>query len=164
MHELFIFQVHCRDLVSALKKRPGVPMDYFLWHQDNASPHTAELTRLEINLIGFGTVSHPPYSPDLAPMDFSVFQTIKKQLKGRKFKSSGFEGCGKNDRESVQLAVVREHVWPVGTAPPPMHSAPWGVLWEEVKLCTYASEIRRNKWRRRRRRGTLAVLRDGEGY
>ena len=74
--------------MSALKKkRPGLPMDYFLLHQDNASPHTAESTRLEINLIGFGTVSHPPYSPDLAPMDFSVFPTIKKQLKGRKFKS-----------------------------------------------------------------------------
>ena len=39
------FQVLRRDLVSALKKkRPGVPMDYFLWHQDNASPHTAEST------------------------------------------------------------------------------------------------------------------------
>ena len=88
LHELFIFQVLRRDLVSALKKkRPGLPMDYFLLHQDNASPHTAESTRLEINLIGFGTVSHPPYSPDLAPMDFSVFPTIKKQLKGRKFKS-----------------------------------------------------------------------------
>ena len=64
-----------------------VPMDYFLWHQDIASPHTAESTRLEINLIGFGTVSHPPYSPNLAPMDFSFFPAIKKQLKGRKFKS-----------------------------------------------------------------------------
>ena len=85
---IFFFQVLRRDLVSALKKkRPGLPMDYFLLHHDNASPHSAESTRLEINLIGFGTVSHPPYSPDLAPMDFSVFLTIKKQLKGRKFKS-----------------------------------------------------------------------------
>ena len=88
MHELFIFQVLHRDLVSALKKkRRSLPMDYFLLHQDNASPHTAESTRQEINLIGFGTVSHPSYSPNLAPMDFSVFLTIKKKLKGRKFKS-----------------------------------------------------------------------------
>ena len=88
MHELFIFQVHRRDLVSALKKKgSGVPTDYFLWHQDIASPHTPASTRLEINLIGFGTVSHPPYSPDLAPVDFFVFPSIKKQLKGRKFKS-----------------------------------------------------------------------------
>ena len=30
-------------------------------------------------------ISDPPYSPDLAPMDFAVFSQIKKQLKGRKF-------------------------------------------------------------------------------
>ena len=100
-----------RDLVSALKKkRPDLPMDYFLLHQDNASPHTAESTRLEINLIGFGTVSQPPYSPDLAPVDL-CFPNYQEAAEGEKIQESfGFEGCGKNDRESVRRAVVREHV------------------------------------------------------
>ena len=107
---MFIFQVLRRDLVSALKKkRPGLPMDYFLLHQDNASPHTAESTRLEINLIGFGTVSHPPYSPDLAPIDL-CFPNYQEAAEGEKTQSFGFEGCGKNDRESVRRALVREHV------------------------------------------------------
>lgn len=77
-----------RDLVDALrKKRPGIPLEYFILHQDNAPPHTAEVTKLEIGVLGFQTISHPPYSPDLAPMDFAVFPTIKKQLKGRRFQS-----------------------------------------------------------------------------
>ena len=30
-------------------------------------------------------VTHPPYSPDLAPYDFFLFPQIKKQLKGKPF-------------------------------------------------------------------------------
>jgi hypothetical protein len=32
-------------------------------------------------------VSHPPYSPDLAPCDFSLFPKLKMKLKGRHFES-----------------------------------------------------------------------------
>ena len=97
--------------MSALKKkRPGLPMDYFLLHQENVSPHTTESSRLEIKLIGFGTVSHPPYSPDLAPMDL-CFPNYQEAAEGEKIQESfGFEGCGKNDCEPVRRAVVREHV------------------------------------------------------
>jgi histone-lysine N-methyltransferase SETMAR len=56
-------------------------------HQDNAPPHTAETTRLEIGVLGFETVEHPPYSPDLAPMDFRVFPVVKAALKGKRFDS-----------------------------------------------------------------------------
>jgi hypothetical protein len=42
---------------------------------------------LEISLLGFETLEHPPYSPDLAPMDFRVFPEIKAQLRGRRFVS-----------------------------------------------------------------------------
>jgi len=30
-------------------------------------------------------ISHPPYSPDLAPCDFFLFPKIKLKLKGRRF-------------------------------------------------------------------------------
>ena len=77
-----------RHLVQALrKKRPNIPIEDFILHQDNASPHTAESTTLEIDLIGFNTIRHPPYSPDLAPFDFAIFPEIKKHLKGRRFSS-----------------------------------------------------------------------------
>uniref|UniRef100_A0A672JGS6 Tc1-like transposase DDE domain-containing protein n=1 Tax=Salarias fasciatus TaxID=181472 RepID=A0A672JGS6_SALFA len=34
---------------------------------------------------GMTLLPHPPYSPDLAPCDFSLFPRLKKQLKGRRF-------------------------------------------------------------------------------
>lgn len=30
-------------------------------------------------------MSHPPYSPDLAPCDFFVFPHVKKQLRGTRY-------------------------------------------------------------------------------
>ena len=54
-------------------------------HQDNAPGHTAASTQLEIDLLGFQQLSHPPYSPDLAPMDFRVFPVVKEQLRGLRF-------------------------------------------------------------------------------
>ena len=81
-------QVLRRDLVHTLqKKRPEIPLEDFILHQDNAPPHTAQTTTLEIGVLGFKTISHPPYSPDLAPMDFAIFPTVKKQLKGMRFRS-----------------------------------------------------------------------------
>jgi len=32
--------------------------------------------------IRFNVVSHPPYSPDLAPSEFWMFATLKKHVKG----------------------------------------------------------------------------------
>jgi hypothetical protein len=32
-------------------------------------------------------IPHPPYSPDLAPCDFSLFPRLKIKLKGRRFDS-----------------------------------------------------------------------------
>ncbi|GFS88757.1 histone-lysine N-methyltransferase SETMAR [Trichonephila clavipes] len=41
-------------------------------------------------------VSHPPYSPDLAPSDFHLFPELKKNLGGTQFQTD----------EEVQNAVV----------------------------------------------------------
>jgi hypothetical protein len=37
--------------------------------------------------IGGTPLEHPPYSPDLAPWDFWNFPTIKRELRGKKFRS-----------------------------------------------------------------------------
>jgi hypothetical protein len=39
------------------------------------------------NWIGGTPLEHPPYSPDLAPCDFWVLPTIKRELRGKKFRS-----------------------------------------------------------------------------
>lgn len=81
-------QVLRRDLPRALlKKRPGVSMEHVILHQDNAPAHTAETTRTEIGLLGCQLLDHPPYSPDLAPMDFRIFPVVKSALKGQRFDS-----------------------------------------------------------------------------
>jgi transposase len=36
---------------------------------DNASPHTAQVTRDELAARGVSVYSHPPYSPDLNPIE-----------------------------------------------------------------------------------------------
>ena len=36
---------------------------------DNASPHTAQVTRDELAAQGISVYAHPPYSPDLNPIE-----------------------------------------------------------------------------------------------
>ena len=80
------FQVLRRDLIQALKKkRPELDPEQVIFHQDNAPGHRADSTLLEINLLGFEILRHPPYSPDLAPLDFRVFPEIKAALRGIRF-------------------------------------------------------------------------------
>lgn len=69
----------------------------FVLHQDNAPPHTAASTQLEIDILGFQRISHPPYSPDLAPMDFRVFPEVKSRLRGKHFENS----------QELMLEVIR---------------------------------------------------------
>lgn len=72
-------------LQALRKKRPDLDPERIILHQDNAPSHRANSTLLEISLLGFELLPHPPYSPDLAPMDFKVFPEVKKLLRGRYF-------------------------------------------------------------------------------
>jgi hypothetical protein len=67
--------------VQALrKKRPQLAssLDHVILHQDNAPAHTSQKTQLEIDLLEFQCLKHPPYSPDLAPMDLSEHNFVNK--------------------------------------------------------------------------------------
>ena len=55
---------------------------------DNAHVHTSHITQEQIDKVGFQLVPHPPYSPDLAPSDYSLFGELKKLLRGKMFESS----------------------------------------------------------------------------
>ena len=37
--------------------------------------------------MGIKTVPHPPYSPDLAPCDFSLFPKVKEKLRGCRYET-----------------------------------------------------------------------------
>ena len=57
-----------------------------LYH-DNTSAHTAATTLDFLAENGVKLVSHPPYSPDLAPCDWSLFPFVKSKLHGTHFDS-----------------------------------------------------------------------------
>lgn len=56
-------------------------------HHDNARPHTSRETLAAIDRMGFKTLQHPSYSPDLAPSDFFLFPKLKDFLKGNRYES-----------------------------------------------------------------------------
>lgn len=73
-------------------------------HQDNATPHTSNITIALFGESGINLVPHPPYSPDLAPCDFTIFPYLKKQLRGIKF---------------ANIPEVQDRVWLVMRKTPP---------------------------------------------
>jgi len=54
---------------------------------DNASTHRALATQKKLAYLGFHCLDHPPYSPDLVPLDYHLFPGLKKQLKCHHFSS-----------------------------------------------------------------------------
>jgi histone-lysine N-methyltransferase SETMAR len=56
---------------------------YFL--HDNARPHIARSTCEKLLQLGWVTVPHPSYSPDLAPTDYHLFRSLSNYLKEKKF-------------------------------------------------------------------------------
>ena len=59
-----------------------------LLHHDNASAHTAAVTLDFLAACDAQLVTHPPYSPDLAPCDWFLFPSVKRQLKGKQFQNA----------------------------------------------------------------------------
>jgi histone-lysine N-methyltransferase SETMAR len=62
---------------------------------DNARSHTARLTLQTIQKKGCELLSHPPYSPDLAPLNYHLFGPLKDHLRGHHYETD----------EAVQEAV-----------------------------------------------------------
>ncbi len=52
---------------------------------DNARPHIAKSTREKWLKLGWVTIPHPPYSPDLAPTDYHLFCSLANYLREKKF-------------------------------------------------------------------------------
>jgi transposase len=83
--------IYCDQLEQAAEqiriKRPyDIPSDILYLH-DNARPHTASVTKKTLSKIGWETLSHPPYSPDMAPSDRYLFRSLSNALRGKEFKS-----------------------------------------------------------------------------
>ena len=68
-------------------KRRGLQLRGVILLQDNARPHTAAKTLAKIEDLGWKLLTHPPYSPDLAPSDFHLFGPLKESMKGIHFQT-----------------------------------------------------------------------------
>jgi histone-lysine N-methyltransferase SETMAR len=69
------------------KMRPKSGLRGIIFHQDNASAHTADLTTEYLQRKRVCLTGHPPYSPDLAPLDFFYNNRIKNELRGKYFET-----------------------------------------------------------------------------
>ncbi|GFO41893.1 histone-lysine N-methyltransferase SETMAR [Plakobranchus ocellatus] len=69
------------------RKRPGLLRRGVVLQQDNATPHSANLTQQWLQRYGWEILNHPAHSPDLAPSDFHLFGPLKRHLGGMAFET-----------------------------------------------------------------------------
>ncbi len=80
------------------QKRPEMwATKKFRIHHNNATLHTATDTVELLQKFNMQVVPHPPYSPDLAPADYFLFDRIKAQIRGHRHQTI----------EDMQTAVFR---------------------------------------------------------
>jgi histone-lysine N-methyltransferase SETMAR len=61
-------------------KRPSSTTNRIKLHHDNARPHVKDIIFDYLQGNKIKVMAHPPYSPDLAPSDFWLFNTLKRNL------------------------------------------------------------------------------------
>ena len=76
-----VFQAWCT-------RRSQTGVRGLLLHHDNASAHTASVALDFLATNDVQLVTHPPYSPDLAPCDWFLFPSVKRKLKGKQFQNA----------------------------------------------------------------------------
>ena len=70
-----------KPVIACLEdQRPSTGAKNLKILHDNAKPHVAKIVKTYLESEGITTIDHPPYSPDLAPCDFWLFDKIKQQL------------------------------------------------------------------------------------
>ena len=80
-----VYGEQLRKLAAAVREKRPKRLSVALL-QDNARPHIAKSTRHILEKLGWTTVPHPPYSPDIAPSDYHLFRNLKQHLREKKFK------------------------------------------------------------------------------
>ena len=80
-----VYTEQLQKLADAVREKRPTRLEVALLH-DNAKPHTAKLTQEFLKSLGWTTVLHPPYSPDLAQSDYHLFRALKQHLRKKSFK------------------------------------------------------------------------------
>jgi len=90
--EQTVNQFYYKDILERLRKRvmrvhPHIATNRIL-HHDTAPAHAAFSVVQFLTSKGIAVMAQPPYSPDLAPCDFFLFQKTKSAVKGHHFEST----------------------------------------------------------------------------
>ena len=70
------------------ENRRGKLSKGILLQQDNARVHTCKIAMDAVERNGYELIPHPTCSPDLAPSDYFLFPNLKKDIRGRHFRSN----------------------------------------------------------------------------
>ena len=70
------------------EKRRGKLSKGILLQQNNARVHTCKIAMNAVEPNWYELIPHPTYSPDLAPSDYFLFPNLKKDIRGRHFRSN----------------------------------------------------------------------------
>jgi len=71
------------------EKRPQYEQRYdkVILQHDNARLHVAQAVKTYLETLKWEVLSHPPYSPDIAPSDYHLFRSMTHSLSEQKFSS-----------------------------------------------------------------------------
>uniref|UniRef100_A0A0K0E9X1 HTH_48 domain-containing protein n=1 Tax=Strongyloides stercoralis TaxID=6248 RepID=A0A0K0E9X1_STRER len=100
--ETIIAESYCQQIEEMHKKlcqkRPALVnrKGPILLH-DNARPHVSKKTLQKLGELGYETLPHPAYSPDLAPTDFHFFKHLDHFLNEKIF----------NNEEDIKTALIK---------------------------------------------------------
>jgi len=78
------------NLSRALKdKRPqyNERHDKVILQHDNTRLHVAKVVKTYLETLKWEVLSHPPYSPDVAPSDYHLFRSMAHSLADQHFRS-----------------------------------------------------------------------------
>lgn len=75
---------YCQQLDRVAQKLQGKQDRVYFLH-DNARPHVANVTCEKLLELGWTTLVHPPYSPDLAPTDYHLYRSLSDHFREKKF-------------------------------------------------------------------------------
>jgi hypothetical protein len=110
---------------------------------DNARPHSSTQTTQKLAFPGYTILPHPPYSSDLAPSDYTLFNKMKEPLRGRKLRISDDLDRGVHDSVhsvSKDAAAIRKlpqrWQWCIDLGREQVKSATvWFVVIHQQKIC-----------------------------
>ena len=98
------------------EKRRGKLSKGILLQQDNARVHTCKIAMDAVEQNGYELIPQPASSPDLAPSDCFLFPNLKKDIRGRHFRSN--EEVVAAVEEGRRQGPWLLHFWADGTGTP----------------------------------------------